>query len=53
MKGGGVKRFEDVRYPAFLGALLDTMPKCIDMKDGNGEVTKGYYLEQFTEVIGA
>ena len=27
MKGGGIKRMEDIRYPAFLGALLDILPK--------------------------
>ena len=41
MKGGGVKRAINKRYPAFMGALLDVIPRMIDMEDENGEVTVG------------
>ena len=34
MKGGGIRRATETRYPAFLGALLDVLPRCIDMTDG-------------------
>ncbi len=30
MKGGGIKRAADVKYPTFLGALLDVLPMCAD-----------------------
>ena len=43
MKGGGIKRATVSRYPSFLGALLDILPRCVDMKERNGEVTKGAY----------
>ena len=36
MKGGGIKRISDTRYPSFLGALLDILPRCVDMKETNG-----------------
>ena len=31
MKGGGIKKQTDMRRPAFLGALLDILPRCIDI----------------------
>ena len=37
MKGGGIKRATDTRYPAFLGALLDILPRCVDSRDEQGE----------------
>jgi hypothetical protein len=52
MKGGDVKRATDKRYPAFLGALLDVLPRLIDRKDDNGEVTVGVYTRQMTHIIG-
>ena len=52
MKGGGIKRAADTRRPAFLGALLDVLPRCIDKKSANGEDMPGYYAEQLTEVLG-
>ncbi len=52
MKGGGIKRATDTRYPAFLGALLDILPRCEDRKDISGEITKGTYSDQLTAVIG-
>jgi hypothetical protein len=52
MKGGGIKRVMDTWYPAFLGALLDILPRCMDRKDNNGEITKGTYSDQLTAVIG-
>ncbi len=32
MKGGGIKSVEEKRYPAFLGAILDVLPRLIDRK---------------------
>ncbi len=52
MKGGGIKRAADTKYPAFLGALLDIMPRCVDRKATNGEITAGIYSQQLTVVIG-
>jgi len=52
MKGGGVKKLEDVRYPTFLGALLDILPRCVDVKEEKGVVVKGYYADPLTGVIG-
>ena len=45
MKGGGIKRSTFFRYPTFMGALLDIMPRCVDRKKRNGEVTKGTYSD--------
>ena len=53
MKGGGIKRSTDSRYPTFLGALLDILPRCVDKKERNGKVTKGTYSDHLTEVVGA
>jgi hypothetical protein len=33
MKGGGIKRATDTKYPTFWGALLDVLPRCIDTRD--------------------
>ncbi len=52
MKGGGVKRATDKRFQAFLGALLDVLPRLIDRKDENGELTVGVYSRQMTPIIG-
>ncbi len=52
MKGGGIKRTTDLRYPAFLGALLDILPRCVDRKDSSGEIMQGTYSDQLTAVIG-
>ena len=52
MKGWGIKKVEDTRYPAFLGALLDVLPRCVDITEANGECNPGYYTQQLTEVIG-
>jgi hypothetical protein len=52
MKGGGIKRTTDKRCPAFLGAMLDVLPRLIDRKDENGEVTVGVYSRQMTSVVG-
>ena len=37
MKGGGNMRAEDTRYPAFWGAILNVLPRCIGMTEANGE----------------
>ncbi len=52
MKGGGIKRAADSKYPAFLGALLDILPRCVDRKEGSGDITKGIHSDQLTTVIG-
>jgi len=52
MKGGGIKSATDTRRPAFLEALLDVLPRCIDKRADNGEEIPGYYSEQLTEAIG-
>jgi hypothetical protein len=52
MKGGGIKRAEDNRYPAFLGAMLDVLPRLIDRKDENGEIAPGVYPVQMKGIIG-
>ena len=53
MKGGGsIRRATDTRCPAFLRALLDILPRCVDMTETNGEVTKGVYSVQLAAVIG-
>ena len=51
MKGGGIKKATYMRRPAFLGALLDVLPRCIDMRTANGEDMPGYYTKQLTEVL--
>jgi len=52
MKGGGIKKAVGTRRPAFMGALLDVLPRCIDMKPENREEMPGYYSEQLTEALG-
>ena len=41
MEGGGIKRATDTRYPTLLGALLDVLPTCIDMRNEHGETQPG------------
>jgi hypothetical protein len=48
MKGGGMKKAADTRYPAFVGVLLDILPRCIDKRDEHGEIHLGYYSQQLT-----
>ncbi len=52
MKGGGIKRAKDNRYPAFLGAMLDVLPILINKKDENGEIAPGLYPIQINISIG-
>jgi len=52
LKGGGITKTEDTRYSAFMGALLDMLPRYIDITEANGECTPGYYAQKLTEVIG-
>ena len=42
MKGGGIRRATETRYPAFLEALLEVLPRCIDRTEDNGESIPGY-----------
>ncbi len=53
MKGGRIERAMGTRYPAFLGTLLDIMPRAVDREESNGETTKVAYTKQLTAVIGA
>ena len=34
-----------------MGAILDILPRCIDMRGPNGELTEGVYTRQLTEAI--
>ena len=52
MKGGGIKKQIDMRRPAFLGAILDILPRFVDITEENGEVQKGYYNKQLQNEIG-
>ena len=52
MKGGGIRRATETRYPAFQGAHLDVLPRCIDRTEDNGECSKGYYTQQLKEAKG-
>jgi len=52
MKGLGIKKQKDLRRPAFLGVLLDILPRCIDIMETNGEVQRGYYSKQLTTETG-
>ena len=52
MKGVGIKRTTDAKYPAFLGALIDILPRCVDRKESNGEVMRGTYSDQLTKEVG-
>jgi hypothetical protein len=45
MKGGGMKKLTELHIPAFLGALLDILPKCIDITEEKGEVTRGFTID--------
>jgi len=38
--------------PIVLGALLDILPRCVDMKENNGEITRGTYSDQLTKMMG-
>jgi hypothetical protein len=51
MKGGAIKKLTELRIPAFLGALLDILPKCIEVKEENRELTRGFYDRHLAEVI--
>ena len=52
MKGGGVKSMVDLRNPAFLGAIMDVLPRCIDRSGPNGEKTRGIYNSTLANAIG-
>jgi hypothetical protein len=52
LKGGGIMSMVDLRRLAFLGAMLDILPRCIDNKDQEGKKTKEVYNKQLTTVIG-
>ncbi len=43
MKGEDIKTSTDKRYPIFLGALMDVLPRLIDRKEDNGYITPGVY----------
>ena len=52
MKGGGMKKFKELRRPAFSGALLDIFPKCIDIIEANGEIAREFYAQKLMDAIG-
>ena len=52
LKGGGIRNMVELSNLAFLGAMLDILPRCIDRKDQEGEKTTGVYNRQLTNVIG-
>ncbi len=43
---------KDLCQPAFVGALLDMLSRCIDSKDDDGEMIKGIYTRQLGDIIG-
>ena len=51
LKGGGIGSMLDLRRPAFLGAMLNILPRCIDKEDEEGEKTKRVYGIPLTGVI--
>jgi len=51
MEGGGIKRAADTMYPSFPGALLDILPRCVDRKESDGDITRGIYSDQLTAVV--
>jgi hypothetical protein len=52
MQGGGIKRAKDNRYPTFMGAMLDVLPRLIDRKDENGKIAPGVYPVEMKGIIG-
>ena len=52
LKGGGIKSMADMRRHAFLGAILDILPRCIDIRGPNGEEMEGIYKSILTNSIG-
>jgi hypothetical protein len=51
LKRGGIWRMVDLKRPAFLGAMLHILSRCIDKKIREGEKTKGIYSGHLTDVI--
>jgi hypothetical protein len=52
MNGGGIKKQTNMRRPAFLGALLDMLPRCVGITEVNGIVQRDYYTKQLQTKIG-
>jgi hypothetical protein len=52
LKGGGIRGTSALRTPAFVGAILDIPPICIDMKDKNGDMIKGVHTAKLGDAIG-
>ncbi len=52
MKCRSVEKQMNMRRPAFLGALLEILPRFIDITEANGEVQNGYYTKQLQTEIG-
>ena len=40
---GEVKKLADLRRTSFLGALLNIQPRCVNITEENGEITRGLY----------
>ena len=45
MKGGGIKRTRETRYPTFMGALLDVLPRSVRL--GIGFISANRYITVF------
>jgi len=43
LKDGGIRSMGGMRRPAFLGAILDVLPRCIDITGPNGQNTDCIY----------
>ena len=41
LKGEGIRSMPDLRRPAFPGAILDILPRCIDRRGPDGEEMEG------------
>jgi hypothetical protein len=52
LKGGRIRSMTDLRRPAFLGAILDVLPRCIDIIGSYEERTDGIYNKFLAEAIG-
>jgi hypothetical protein len=48
---GKIEKAAKMRRLAFMGSLLDVLPRCIHRRATNGEDMPGYYIEQLAEVL--
>jgi len=52
LKGEGLRIMTNLRRPAFLGAILDILPRCIGRKGPNEKLAKRVYIKQLTNAVG-